>query len=136
MAYRASDTYLENRVLGASPLELVAILYEEADKSVREALVALSRGDIRGRSREITRAQLIVGELTAALNPAAGGEIASRLGELYAYILQRLSQANTDQDAAPLREVSRLLTTLLEGWRECAKSEAAAPTARDVMVAF
>lgn len=139
MAHRASDTYLENRVLAASPLELVAILYEEADKSAREALAALSRGDIRGRSREITRAQLILGELSSSLNPAAGGEIAARLGELYAYLQRRLADANREQSAPPLHEVSRLLGILLEGWRECGKTEKRDPApdaVREVMVAF
>lgn len=137
MANRASNTYLENRILSASPLELVAILYEEAEKSVREALAALSRGDIRGRSREITRAQLILGELSTSLDLEAGGDLAARLSELYAYLLARLAQANREQTATPLEEVSRLLTTLLDGWRECARSPVSAGDApREVMVTF
>jgi flagellar protein FliS len=137
MANRASNTYLENRILSASPLELVAILYEEADKSVREALAALSRGDIRGRSREITRAQLILGELSTSLDLEAGGDLAARLGELYAYLQARLAEANREQNAIPLEEVSRLLTTLLDGWRECARTHDSARDApREVMVTF
>ncbi len=137
MANRASNTYLENRILSASPLELVAILYEEAEKSVREALAALSRGDIRGRSREITRAQLILGELSTSLDLEAGGELAVRLGELYAYLQTRLAEANRDQNAHPLEEVSRLLTTLLDGWRECARTrESTTEAPREVMATF
>ncbi len=122
--------------MSASPLELVVILYEEAEKSVREALAALSRGDIRGRSREITRAQLILGELSTSLDLEAG-DLAARLSELYAYLLARLAEANREQTPTPLEEVSRLLTTLLDGWRECARSPVSASDApREVMVTF
>ncbi len=135
MAYRVSSTYLENRVLGASPLELVTILYEEAAKSVREAAAAVRSGDIRGRSREITRAQLILGELSASLNPEAGGELAIRLNDLYSYMQRRLTEAHVQQSVAPLEEVGRLLAILAEGWQRCATNEAnARPAASSEML--
>jgi flagellar protein FliS len=123
MAYRVSNTYLENRVLGASPLELVTILYEEAAKSVREAAAAIRAGDIRGRSREITRAQLILGELSGSLNLDAGGELAVRLNDLYSYMQRRLAEAHVQQSMVPLEEVGRLLATLTDGWQKCATNE-------------
>lgn len=118
-------------------MELVTILYEEAAKSVREAVSALGRGDIRGRSREITRVQLILGELSASLNPQAGGELAIRLNDLYAYMQRRLTQAHVEQSATPLEEVGRLLAVLGEGWQRCAMNEAAArqPTPSEVVSA-
>lgn len=126
MGYRVSSTYLENRVLGASPLELVTILYEEAAKSVRDGAAAIRSGDIRGRSREITRVQLILGELSASLNPEAGGELASRLNDLYSYMQRRLTEAHVQQSVAPLEEVGRLLAILAEGWQRCASNETSA----------
>ena len=139
MTYRASNTYLENRILGASPLELVVILYEEADRSVRDALMALSQGDIRKRAREITRVQLILSELAASLDLQAGGELASRLADLYSYMQGRLTTAHIEQSPGPLEETSRILATLLEGWRECAgqeRKERQAHEATEVVQAF
>jgi len=108
---------LENRVLGATPLELVQILYDAALASVRAARRHLASGHIQARSREITCGQLLVGELTSSLDRKAGGEMGDRLFELYDYMQRRLTEANIEQSDEPLAEVGSLLSTLLEGWR-------------------
>ena len=46
------------------------------------------------------------------------GEIGDRLLALYDYMLGRLTEANIQQEDRPLAEVSRLLTTLQEGWSQ------------------
>ena len=113
----ALNRYLEDRVLGATPLELVQILYDAALASVRSARRHLASGDILARSREITRGQLLVGELTSSLDRKAGGELGDRLFELYDYMQRRLTEAHIEQSDEPLAEVGSLLSTLLEGWR-------------------
>jgi flagellar protein FliS len=123
MPYNIRDSYLENRILGASPLELVAILYQEASKSVREAIRQLETGDIRARSRAVTRAQLILMELVNSLDLEAGGFIARNLAELYDYMQRRLTEANAAQSRAQLEEVARLLGILEEGWKHCAAAD-------------
>jgi len=124
MPYNVRDSYLENRILGASPLELVAILYQEASKSVREAILQLEAGDIRARSRAVTRAQLILMELVNSLDLEAGGSIARSLAELYDYMQRRLTEANAAQSRKQLEEVMRLLTILEDGWKQCAMADA------------
>jgi flagellar protein FliS len=57
-------------------------------------------------------------ELNAALDHSLGGEISSRLAALYDYMLRRLLEANMQKTDAPLAEVSRLLSTLSEGWQQ------------------
>ena len=123
MPYNIRDSYLENRILGASPLELVAILYQEASKSVREAIGQLDAGDIRARSRAVTRAQLILMELVNSLDLEAGGSIARSLAELDDYMQIRLTEANAAQSRKQLEEVARLLGILEEGWKQCAAAE-------------
>ena len=123
MAYNVRDSYLENHVLGATPLELVSILYQEATKSIREAIRQLEHGDIRGRSRAVTRAQLILAELANSLDMEAGGDIARNLSDLYGYMQSRLVEANLAQSSSMLGEVLRLLTILEDGWKQCAQSE-------------
>jgi flagellar protein FliS len=120
MPYNIRDSYLENRILGASPLELVAILYQEAAKSVREAIRQVEAGNIRARSNAVTRAQLILMELINSLDMQSGGEIARNLADLYGYMHMRLTEANASQSAVRLEEVSRLLETLEDGWKQCA----------------
>jgi flagellar protein FliS len=116
MYRNANDTYLENRVLSADPIELVRMLYQAADGAVRAARGHLAAGDIAARSNAIGRACDILAELTGSLDRDRGGEIADRLAQLYDYITRRLVEANTLQQDAPLAEVLGLLGTLAEAW--------------------
>ena len=116
MANSVNDQYLEARVMSASPVELVRMLYEAATQSVREARSHLAAGDIAARSREISRAAAVLIELHSSLDPDKGGDLALRLGTLYDYMERRLLEANQQQADAPLAEVLDLLTTLAQGW--------------------
>ena len=110
------NVYEENRILHATPVELVRILYAAAAQAVGEARERLWAGDIAGRSRAITKAQMILLELAGAVDPSKGAEIGERLMALYDYMLGRLADGNVQQVDAPLAEVGALLTTLQEGW--------------------
>ena len=111
------DAYLESRVLGASPLELICILYQYALDSVRDARRQLAAGDIVARSKAVGQTVGAISQLDGALNRAEGGAISRNLGELYQYIRQRLTEANVLQMDAPLAEVESLLATLSEAWK-------------------
>ena len=124
------DTYLQNRILSAEPVELVRILYQTAADAVGEARRQLAAGNILARARAISKAAEAVLELTRSLDFARGGEIAERLGYLYQYMVRRLTEANFQQADAPLAEVLRLLVTLSEGW-EGVRPEPAAPPAAE-----
>ena len=111
--------YEQNRILNASPVELVRILYSAALREVGNARRSLDAGDIASRSRQIGKTQAILFELAASVNPAAGGEIGQRLLSLYSYMQERLLEANLGQKDGPLAEVSALLGTLQQAWSRC-----------------
>ena len=121
--------YLRQKTLSASPLELVAMLYSKAIDEIREARRQLTAGNIPLRSRAISKASEVIGELDGSLNLEAGGELSTRLRGLYRYCLVRLLDANLHQADEPLAEVLGLLTTMSEGWQTIAKSE---PTAERI----
>src|SRR6185295_10441697 len=100
-----NQTYLEARVMSATPLELVRILYDAARQAVEEARRCLAAGDIAARSRQISKAGSILVELAASLDESRGGEIARRLKALYDYMGMRLLDANVRQADEPLAEV-------------------------------
>ncbi|MEQ1948961.1 MAG: flagellar export chaperone FliS [Bryobacteraceae bacterium] len=122
MSQTIYDRYIENEVLSADPQKLVVILYRAAVEAVAGARVNLREGEIRGRSRRITKASSIIHELLRSLNHTEGGEISRNLAELYTYMQQRLIEANANQMEPPLAEVETLLRTLLEGWTETARA--------------
>ena len=116
-------SYLAQKTLSAEPLELVAMMYLKAITEVREARRHLAEGQIALRSKAISKACAVIGELDASLNMEAGGELSKRLRALYGYFLVRLLDANRYQADEPLAEVLGLLSTLSEGWQAVAKSE-------------
>ena len=115
------DRYLEDEVLSADPVKLIALLYQGARDRVSEARRHLAGGEIEARSRAIGKANDILAELTGSLDHARGGELSQRLAALYEYMQARLLEANLRQQDAPLVEVLGLLATLQEAWRGIAR---------------
>jgi len=127
MYQSAHDAYFESRVLSAGPIELVQMLYQGAIGAVEDARQHLRNGKIAERSRAISKACAILGELTASLNHEAGGELAGRLAGLYCYMQRRVLEANFQQSDGPLAEVLSLLTTISEGWTEISRPQVQPP---------
>jgi flagellar protein FliS len=124
------NSYEDNRILSASPMELVRILYTAARRAVQDARENLRAGAIGARSREISKAQLILIELASSVDPSKGKEVSERLLALYEYMMGRLAEANAEQKDAPLAEVSTLLGTLQEAWSKCELVEEPQPAMR------
>jgi flagellar secretion chaperone FliS len=119
--------FIEEEVLSASPVKLIQLLYESALDAIGSARRHLRLGEIRARSRAITRAMAIVTELSLSLDRQAGRDLSKNLAELYGYIERLLIEANTRQTDAPLATAERLLTTLLEGWKALLQAPPAQP---------
>jgi flagellar secretion chaperone FliS len=117
------QTYLENEILSASPLKLVQMLYAAALDSIASARRSVRAGEIRPRSRAITKAMRIVTELTRCLNREAGGELSRNLANVYGYVLRLLIESNAKQIEGPLVEAEQLLSTLADAWMQCAPQQ-------------
>jgi len=117
--------YAQSSLLEASPLQLVIALYEGAVGATEQAKAALASGEDMLRSRSITKAVTILAELMCSLDLEKGGEISANLKRLYSYMQQRLLLAHATKSAEPMNEVVRLLTTLLESWRQASNPKPA-----------
>ena len=124
---------LDLEVLTASPIELVVLLYQGANGSIDAAKRSLAEGDIKERSRQITKACSLLGELAASLNPAMAPELSAQLAKLYGYMHRRLCQANIEQTIEPMDDVRNLLSILLDGWRTAAEQQVAIEEAQLVV---
>ena len=117
------QNYLDDEVLTAQPVRLIQLLYRGALDSITSARRHLKLGDIRARSRAISKAMAIVTELSLSVDHTAGGDLSKNLAELYGYTQNLLIQANVKQCDPPLEEAERLLSTLLEAWEGCLPAE-------------
>ena len=119
---------LETRILSATPLELVVILYDEAIDAVRAARGHLAAGNIRARSRSISRATCILIELERSLNLEAGGELSRRLAGVYYFMRSSLTEANVRQSDEGLAATEKLLLSLREAWGAIAGQSTPVPS--------
>lgn len=128
MAYsRISREYQKNAVNGASPLQLVVMLYDGALKHMETGKRALAEGDREVQNSSLQKAQKIVMELMACLDMKEGGEIATNLLSLYSYTLNELVLANMSEDPAPIDRSIKVFTDLRESWRSIQASLRGAP---------
>ena len=120
-------TSLETRVLSATPLELIQMLYDGAIETVQAARQHLSQGRIAERGRSVSKAVDILSELSRSLNHAVGGDLSSRLAALYDYMQRTLLEANFSQTEGGFVETENLLKTMAEAWRGVAGATSAEP---------
>jgi flagellar protein FliS len=109
---------LDQQVLCADPIELVGIIFDHLIASVMEARQNLLAGDRMARGRCITKALGLVGELSRSLDIEKGGELARTLHKIYAFVADRLVQAQTEQLEQPLIEAAETLRPLRDAWKE------------------
>ncbi len=121
--------HLAERVLGADPVDLIVLMYEELVKSVGEARRHLAAGEPRERAAAVSRAMAILTELVQAVDAKADASLAENLLRLYGFMFDRLQAGHATQQDQPFSECERVARTLLEGWRgiRAAQLEPAAP---------
>lgn len=117
--------YRKHSVEGASPLRLIIMLYDGCLRNVDLAKQYMDSGDVFKRNEAIQRAQKIVGELMSCLDMQAGSEIAKSLFALYSFVYNRLLEANIEDNASKLDEVTQVLSELRESWESLEDSRIA-----------
>lgn len=108
---------IETAVQGASPHQLIILLFEGAKQAIILAQAHLRNGEVGEKGLAISKAiDIILNGLRVSLNTEDGGELAQNLYALYDYMGRRLLHANLHNDAAALDEVLGLLTEIQGAW--------------------
>ena len=120
---RATSAYrqvgVQSIVDGASPHQLIKMLFDGLILSINGARGAMERGDVGEKIRHIGKAVRILQEgLLSALDRERGGEVANNLAVLYEYCVGRLTLANARNDVKLVEEVAGLVGTVSQGWTE------------------
>jgi len=118
MNRRFVDTYQKSAVVGASPLELVLMLYDGAIAFCEKAKASMLQKDRFQQNAELLKAQRILTELTSCLDFENGGEIAQNLLALYTFGYNELVMANLQDDPAGVDRCRQVLVALRESWSE------------------
>lgn len=117
MAYNnAASAYKNNSIKTASPAELTLMLYEGAIKFCNKALIALEKNDFNKANENIIKAQRIIVEFRATLNPKY--PVSKDFDLVYDYIYRRLIDANIKKDKDILDEALQYIREMRDTWKE------------------
>lgn len=117
------QSYRKQQVEGAGPLGLVLLVYEALIQSLVQTRSAIEAEDFEIQFEQITRAMRALLELISSLDHEQGGQIASNLASMYAYMYRRLLEGQSGDMVGAINEVLPLAQTLREGWQELADVE-------------
>ncbi len=113
-------------VEGASPHQLIEMLYDGALSNIaiaREHMSHAKRSDVH---RHVDKALAIVQELQASLKDIDSNEISANLFELYSYICTTLISSDMNMDDEGLGVCAHLLDVLRDAWQAISPEVAAA----------
>lgn len=120
---RFLQEYQKNAVNGASPLQLVIMLYDGALRFFETSKAMMLQKDIDKQNHYFKKAQAIVMELMSCLDMDKGGDVSTNLLSLYNYILQQSVEANLTDDPVKVDECIRILSELRGSWVEIERSQ-------------
>ena len=116
LANKGYAAYTNSRIATASPAELTLMLYEGAIKFCNIAITAIEEKDVMKAHQNIMKVERIVQEFQGTLDFKY--PVAKDFNEVYAYLMQRLREANMQKDKDILEEVLRHLRTMRDTWKE------------------
>lgn len=121
-----AQQYETQKVLSASPMELILMLYDGGLRALSHALEAFDMEDeierISAIHERLLRAQDFITELACSLDVERGGELAVELNRIYEFMLHHLAQANADRRRKPVEEVKMMLGELRDSWAKSMES--------------
>jgi len=103
----------------ATPERLVVMLYDGARRFLFQAAGAMREGNIEVSNNRLQRAEAIIDELNNTLDMSVG-EISTRLRALYLFSKRHLMHARIKRNPEMIDEVSSLLDTVGDAWRQIA----------------
>lgn len=108
--------YNNSKVLTASPAELTLMLYEGAIKFCNIAITAIEQRDMMKAHTNIVKVENIITEFRSTLNFKY--PVAKDFENVYAYVFDRLVEANIHKDPEILKEVLEHLRVMRDTWKE------------------
>jgi flagellar protein FliS len=113
--YRQVD--VASRAGGASPHQLITLLFEDLMRSLRLAALATERRDHPAKSSNLSKALALLFALEAGLDFDRGGDVAATLSRFYRGARESIMAASLSLDADRLREVAANVAEIADSWR-------------------
>ena len=122
-AYAQYSQYANNKIMSASPAELMLMLYEGAIKFCNMAIIAVDQKNIEKANSDIIHTERIIQYLSDTLDTKY--PVAKDFDNVYTYLMQRLVLANASKDKTILEEVLGHLHMMRDTWKKVMTANAA-----------
>ena len=107
-----------SRVEGASPHQLVAILYDELLKALDAMAAAMARNDYVQRGERQARALRLISGLETSLDFEQGGDIAIGLAKIYREARRLTVAAGRENDVKLVERAREMLGEVAQAWEQ------------------
>lgn len=107
-----------SRVEGASPHQLVAILYDELLKALDAMAAAMARNDYVQRGERQARALRLISGLETSLDFEQGGDIALGLAKIYREARRLTVAAGRENDVKLVERAREMLGEVAQAWEQ------------------
>ena len=114
----ARRIYQDSAARGATPIELVVLLYDSAIEDVRRALTAMKKSDIETRAREIGHALMVLQQLQGTLDFQRGGSAAKQFEQFYNLVRAKLLEAQMRGSSDLMQQQIRYMSEVRDCWMQ------------------
>lgn len=121
--YNAKDAYnaySRDKVLTASPVELIIMLYDEMIKQLKIAQIAIENKRYDKANISLQKAVAIIDELIKSLDLSV--KIGKDLLEIYSFVSRSIVNINAKKDKDAITPIVDILTDLKESWVQVKQS--------------
>ena len=115
-ALEAKLTYRDNAARGATPIELVVMLYDSAIQDMGRALTAMKKSDIEERATASSHALLVMQQLQGTLDFERGGAAAKHFEQFYNLVRGKLLEAQLRNSPELMQQQIRFMSEVRECW--------------------
>jgi len=114
----ARRIYQDSAVRGATPMELVILLYDSAIEDMRRALTAMNKSDIEARGNEISHALIVLQQLQGTLDFERGGSAARQFEQFYNLVRAKLLEAQMRGSTELMQQQIRYMSEVRDCWAQ------------------
>jgi flagellar protein FliS len=123
---KSADSYLTQRVLGASPEQQAALIMEAGQLHLGKAIQALTQNDMSAATRSFIRVSEVIMEASVRLNHEDGSELVQNLSRLYDWWTKEIMLASRAKDTTRLAAVAHGMGEIRQAWEQLHASKAGA----------
>ncbi len=115
-------TYRKMDTAGKTMPRLLVEVYDGTVKFLRQAKDAYQKGDNNAGFESLEKVRTVMVHLYTTLDNDKGGEIAEKLGHLYAFIIGQIDLIEATKDEKVIDNCIEILNNIREGWEQLARN--------------